>query len=131
LGSTTWKRRQLRKGTEPDTCFYVTHAHQIVGKLDIDLAIDPPPDVAVEIDTTNRSHRKFPIYTALRIPEVWRYDGKQVEMCVLQNESYISTDTSISLIGISASLLTEFLEISKTQGQTETLKLFRERIRMV
>jgi Uma2 family endonuclease len=128
MGSTTWKRPQLRKGAEADTCFYVTNAHRIVGKPDIDLAVDPPPDVVVEIDTTNRSHRKLAIYAALHVPEIWRYDGKQLEMYVLQNESYVKTASSASLIGLSASLVTEFLEISKTRGQTEALRLFRERI---
>jgi Uma2 family endonuclease len=128
FGSTTWKRRQIRKGTEPDACFYVTNAHRIVGKLNIDLAVDPPPDIIVEIDTTNRSHRKFPIYAALHVPEIWRYDGNQFEMYILQNQSYVKADTSASLNGLSASLLTEFLEIGKTQGQTQTLRLFRERI---
>jgi len=131
LGSTTWKRRQLRKGAEADTCFYVTNAHRIEGKLDIDLAVDPPPDVVVEIDTTNRSQRKFAIYAALHVPEIWRYDGKQVEMYILQNDSYARTDTSSFLIALSASLLTEFLEIAKTQGQTQSLRLFRERVRRV
>src|SRR5213593_449658 len=129
LGSTTWKRRQLRKGTEADACFYVTNAQRIVGKRKIDLNIDPPPDVLVEIDTTNRSQHKFPIYAALRVPEIWRYDGRYVEMYRLDNESYVKTDTSIILVGLSASLLEQFLELSKTQGQTEALRSFRDRVR--
>jgi len=129
LGSTTWKRRQLRKGTEADTCFYVTTAPRIVGKLHIDLSVDPPPDIVVEIDTTNRSQRKFTIYAALRVPEIWRYDGKLVHMYRFENGSYVTIETSTFLIGLSASLLTEFLEISKTQGQTHTLRLFRQRIK--
>src|SRR5919198_6297896 len=31
-GSTTWKRRVLRKGVEPDTCFYIANAPRIIGK---------------------------------------------------------------------------------------------------
>ena len=52
-------------------------------------------------------------------------------MYILQNDSYARTDTSSFLIGLSASLLTEFLEIAKTQGQTQSLRLFRERVRRV
>lgn len=55
-GSATWKRKRLRKGTEPDTCFYVAaHADAIVGRRKINLDVDPPPDIAVEIDTTHES----------------------------------------------------------------------------
>jgi Uma2 family endonuclease len=128
LGSTTWKNRPLQKGAEADACFYVTNAHRIVGKLDIDLTVDPPPDIVVEIDTTSRSLHKFAIYAALHVPEIWRYNGKQVEMYIFQNESYVKVDSSRSLIGLSAALLTEFIEISKTQGQTKTLRLLRERL---
>src|SRR5438876_5554095 len=76
-GSTTWKRSRLRKGSEPDTCFYVANAPKIIGKRKIDLESDPPPDIVVEIDTTNESLSKFPIYAALGVPEIWRYDGKR------------------------------------------------------
>ncbi len=51
-GSTTWKRNRIRKGSEPDTCFYVANAPKIIGKRNIDLESDPPPDIIVEIDVT-------------------------------------------------------------------------------
>jgi len=129
FGSTTWKQQRLRKGTEPDTCFYVANAGRIIGKRKIDLDSDPPPDIAVEIDTTNESRTTFSIYAALGVPEIWRYDGKQIEMFNLKDDSYIRTDTSRFLAGLSSSLLTEFLEASKTGSQTATLRLFRQRIR--
>jgi len=129
FGSTTWKRRRLKKGTEPDTCFYVANAARVVGKHKIDLDSDPPPDIAVEIDTTNESRAKFPIYAALGVPEIWHYDGKQVELYKLKGGSYVRTNASDFLAGLSAALLTEFLKTSKPQSQTAALRLFRERIR--
>ncbi len=59
-GSSTWKRRSLGKGVEPDECYYVENALRIVGKREFDLDVDPPPDIAVEIDITNTSVHKFP-----------------------------------------------------------------------
>ena len=35
-GSATWKRRASRKGTEPDTCFYVANAPRVIGRRVID-----------------------------------------------------------------------------------------------
>ena len=53
FGSTTWKRRDKRRGLEADECFYVQHEAQMRGKLDLDLKIDPPPDLAIEVDLRN------------------------------------------------------------------------------
>src|SRR5580658_7263974 len=55
LGSTTFSRHDLAKGLEPDECYYVAHAADIRGKQEIDLSVDAPPDLAVEVDITRRS----------------------------------------------------------------------------
>src|SRR2546423_4755309 len=70
-GSATYKQKRLAKGAEPDTCFYVQNASRIIGKRKIDLDVDPPPDVVVEIDLTNESLSKFNIYAAFGVPEIW------------------------------------------------------------
>ena len=69
-GSTTWKKREAQKATEPDLCFYVANAAHVIGKDELDLDVDPPPDLAVEIDVTNESLSKFPIYATLGVPEI-------------------------------------------------------------
>lgn len=76
-GSMTIRSAWQSKGTEPDTCFYVQNAVRIIGKRSLDFNIDPPPDIVVEIDVTNASQSKFPIYAALGVPEIWRYDGSR------------------------------------------------------
>jgi Uma2 family endonuclease len=129
-GSTTWKRRKLRKGAEPDTCFYVTNAYRIIGKRIIDLESDPPPDIVVEIDTTNESMSKFSIYAALGVPEIWHYDGKRVQMYAWTPElEYVTTPASRFFPSLTDSVLYEALEASKTQGHTEALRAFRQRVR--
>jgi Uma2 family endonuclease len=129
-GSTTWKRRKLRKGAEPDTCFYVTNAYRIIGKRIIDLESDPPPDIVVEIDTTNESMSKFSIYAALGVPEIWHYDGKRVQMYAWTSElEYVTTPASRFFPSLTDSVLYEALEASKTQGHTEALRAFRQRVR--
>ena len=45
---------------------------------EMDMTKDPAPDLAVEIDITSRSIAREPIYAALGIPELWRFDGKQL-----------------------------------------------------
>jgi Uma2 family endonuclease len=130
FGSTTWKRRKLRKGAEPDTCFYVANIQRIIGKRTINLESDPPPDIVVEIDTTNESLSKFPIYAAFGVSEIWRYDGNRVQMYELTgNVSYAETSASRFLPQLTSSPLAGALESSKAQGHTEALKAFRQKIR--
>ncbi len=68
-GSATWKRKKIHKGAEPDTSFYVANAPRIIGKRKLDLESDPPPDIVVEIDTTNESLTKFSIYAGVGVPK--------------------------------------------------------------
>jgi len=128
-GSSTFKRKRLLKGAEPDACFYVKNAAAIVGKRRIDLRIDPPPDVVVEIDITSESLSKFPIYAALGVPEIWRYDGNQACICHLTDEGYAEAPASRSFHGLTAQAITDSIEQSKTQGQSAALATFRQWVR--
>src|SRR5438045_4955835 len=78
LGSTTFKRQDLGKGFEADSCFYIQNFERVRGKRRIDLLTDPPPDLVIEIDVTSPSLPKLPIFAQLGIPEVWRYDGQRL-----------------------------------------------------
>jgi Uma2 family endonuclease len=73
-GSATWRQRAKQAGLEADNCFYFQHEALVRGRVDINLAQDPPPDLALEIDITSKSLERFPIYARLGIPELWCYD---------------------------------------------------------
>jgi Uma2 family endonuclease len=75
-GSTTFRKEGAEVGTEPDSCFYFANEPLIRDKDEIDLAVDPPPDLAIEIDNSRDSEGKLPIYAALGIPGVWRFDAR-------------------------------------------------------
>jgi Uma2 family endonuclease len=128
-GGATWKRRSLKKGVEPDACYYVENAARVIGKRKFDLEIDPVPDIVVEIDITNESLGKFPIYAALGVPEIWRYDAKAFQFYELTGNGFVETAGSRFLPGLTGRIMAETLEASKTLGQTEALKTFRNRIR--
>jgi Uma2 family endonuclease len=128
-GSATWKRRTLRKGVEPDASFYVENAHRVIGRRNLDLELDPPPDIAVEIDVTNESLGKLSIYAALGVPEIWRYDGVRVQMYALTGETYLAIDESRFFPGLSCRSLFDYVELCRRQGQTAALAIIREQIR--
>jgi Uma2 family endonuclease len=130
-GSTTWKKKRDAKGTEPDTCFYVANADRIIGKRTIDLSVDPPPDLAVEIDVTNESLTKFSIYATLGVPEIWRYESRdgRVFMYELRDQIYVEIPLSRSFPILTGAALTDFLEQSKTLGHKAALLAFRQWIK--
>ena len=95
LGSTTFKRADLHKGFEPDSCFYIQNEERVRGKLEIDLLTDPPPDLVIEIDISHPSLNKLPIYVQVGVPEVWRYDGSQLQLLALNEGQYEDSTHSI------------------------------------
>jgi Uma2 family endonuclease len=131
LGSTTWRRRVLRKGAEADTCFYVASAASIIGKQTVHLDTDPPPDIVVEIDIARKSLDKFSIYAAFGVPEFWRYDGRIARFYQLGDAGYREVEESRSFPGLSSQLVTESLEQSKSEGQTAALSALRRRLRVM
>lgn len=126
-GSTTWKRRKDQKAIEPDLCFHIGSAERVIGKDELDLDVDPPPDLAVEIDVTNESLTKFPIYATLGVPEIWRYVSKRkaVLMYELREGQYVEIPASRSFPLLTPHVVADSLEQSRTKGRTRALALFR------
>ena len=129
LGSTTFKRKQLKKGVEPDNCYYVQNAALVIGRLSFLHDEYPPPDVAVEIDLNDDSLDKFPIYAALGVLEIWRYDGESTRFYKLTGENYEVIQNSLAFPVLTPKVVTQYLELSKTEGQTAALKAFRQMLR--
>jgi Uma2 family endonuclease len=128
-GTATFKSKLLKKGLEPDACFYVQNAAHVIGKRRINLDVDPPPDVVVEVDTTNESLPKFPIYVALGVPEIWRYDGQRVYFYKLAGENYELMQDSLAFPNFSTQDLTQYMEQSKAEGQTAALLALMKMLR--
>ncbi|BAQ61392.1 flavodoxin reductases (ferredoxin-NADPH reductases) family 1 [Geminocystis sp. NIES-3708] len=124
LGSTTWSREDLQRGIEPDECYYITNEAIVRGKLDFDLNIDPPPDLAIEIDIISSSLDRLSIYANLAIGEIWRFDGKNLFIYVLQNISCQLQDYSRVLSVLSTENILRFLQKRKEMGENASLKSF-------
>lgn len=87
-GHTTFRREDLERGFEPDSSFYFSeNAERVRGLRDIDLLVEPPPDLVVEVDLTSHSLSKLPIYARIGVNEVWRYAGGSPEILALNRES--------------------------------------------
>jgi Uma2 family endonuclease len=126
LGSTTFQRPDLARGFEPDACFYIQHEALVRAKDEIDLAVDPPPDLVIEIDITNPSLNKFPIFAALGITEVWRYNNDQVMIFSLQAGSYREQIRSTVFPPVTSAILTQFMTTSRQLKRTLWLQRVRQ-----
>jgi len=113
LGSTTFRREDLGRGFEPDSCFYLQSAERIRGKARIDLTVDPLPDLVIEIDITHRTLDKLPIYAALGVPEVWRDDGSRLAILVLEGGAYQERDESLALSRVTVTALSSLFRESQ------------------
>lgn len=129
LGSTTFKREDLERGFEPDSCFYFEQAELVRSKEELDLSVDPSPELVIEIDVTSTSIHKDPIYAQLGVREVWRYDGDELRIGKLVGEAYVASETSEALPLVTATVLSQFLERSRTVRRPEFVKSFRQWIR--
>jgi Uma2 family endonuclease len=128
-GSMTLKQEQAKKGIEPDNCYYIQSEPAVRGRQELDLETAPPPDLAIEIDITSTSLNKLAIYSALRIPELWIYNGRVLNFYQLVEREYIERDFSIAFSFLSVGKMLYFLEQSKTMGEIALLKSFRSWVR--
>lgn len=121
-GSTTFRREDAERGFEPDACFYTDNITRVRGKKKIDLRIDPPPDLVIEIDITHPSLPKFPIFREFGVPEVWLHDGERLRFFRLTGTTYDERRESAALPGVTAEAATRFIEESRTQDRLPWLR---------
>ena len=124
LGSTTFKNEEMLRGIEPDNCFYIKNEALVRNKKRLDLAVDPPPDLALEIDVTSCTHPN--IYAALGVPELWRFENGILIIYILQNKQYLETQFSPTFPNLPLTqIIPQYLEQIQTSGRNATLKKFR------
>jgi Uma2 family endonuclease len=99
------------------------------GRMNIDLMVDPPPDLAIEVDMTSLSLSRLPIYQALGVPEVWRFDGEKMQVLMLQGGEYREVERSIALPWMTPGVLQDFLMQVQTMGETSWAKTVRNWVR--
>jgi Uma2 family endonuclease len=131
VGNMTCLRADLDKGIEPDDFWYVgDNAIAMRGREEIDLNVDPPPDLAVEMEVSRTILDRVGILAALRVPEVWRSDGETVRFLILQeNDAYAEQQESRIFPGLNSADLTVFLARWKVAGANTSIREFGAWIR--
>lgn len=124
LGSTTFKNVPMAQAVEADTCFYIKNYQAVIGKDRLDLTIDPPPDLAIEIDITNRT--RLDNYLLLKVPELWRYTRTGLQIYLLQGDSYTESLTSPNFPNIPiVELIETYVKQAQIEGRSKAIRAFR------
>jgi len=131
FGSLTLKRENMRRGAEPDSCYYIQNEPRVRNKRNIEINIDPPPDLILEIDITSSSIDKLSIYASVGVPEIWRYDGRSLQVFILSqpNSIYTPTQQSSTFPLLDLNVVPQLIEQSLIDGETQTLRSFRTWVR--
>lgn len=125
-GSITCKRPDLMRGVEPDSSFYIQNEPVMRQKQNLDLTQDPPPDLVIEVDYTSASVDRLSIYSALGVPEVWRYDEPVMQIYQLQEGVYVPCDGSPTFANLPLTTeIPRFLEQSLKVGEISMIRSFR------
>jgi Uma2 family endonuclease len=118
-GSTTFRRRKKQAGVEGDETYYLANAAQILGKREIDLRTDPPPDLAIEAVHTHEAAEAVEVYRRLRVPEVWVCDEVELEILVRQsNGRYARAESSAAFPFLKATEI--FAWVTKPEAASDT-----------
>jgi Uma2 family endonuclease len=118
-------RRGKEAGLEPDVCFYIENYQAILGKRKLDLSIDPPPDLAIEIDVT--SFTRIEDYISLAIPEVWIYKTNKLHIYLFANNKYIEADTSLLFVDfLIKEIITQYVNRAWQVGSSVALREFSQ-----
>lgn len=126
VGATTFRRRDLKRGFEPDASFYIQSEERIRGKREVDLTIDPPPDVVLEMEMSRSAINKMQLFASMGIPEVWRCDGRRVTILVRDGDAYQESAASAALPVLTREALERFLAESRTMLSPEWFQAVSE-----
>lgn len=128
-GSMTCRRQELLRGIEPDDCYWIEHEAVVRGRNDIDLDVDPPPDLVLETEVSRNILDRLSILAALRVPEVWRWNGETLRVLLLTAEGRYEESTSSKAVPfLPVADLTRFLTQSDL-SETQMIRSFRTWVR--
>jgi Uma2 family endonuclease len=127
LRSVTLRRLDLERGVEADSSFYLQNVERIIGKgeIEIDLSADPPPDLVIEVEITSPAVSKLPIYASFGVPEIWLTEGQEVRILFLVAGEYKRREQSQVSPPLTESVLSDFLQQSKSLKPLAWRKMVR------
>ena len=125
MGSTTLSAAGAERGLQPDEAYYVAHEPQVRGKETYDPQHDPPPDLVVEVDVTKTSIPRLPVYAAIGVSEIWRYNDRRIEFYRLSADGrYEAIERSVAFPLVAPADVTRFLDLRHTTDEHSVVRAF-------
>ena len=122
-GAMTFQRDDLKKGFEPDECWWIAHEAVVRNTTDFNFEKDPPPDLAIEIEMSHSLAKRIKIYAAMKVPEVWRFNGIQLRFCILDQEGqYHDAERSLAFPYLSPDHIQPFLSLPNETDETSRIR---------
>jgi Uma2 family endonuclease len=129
-GNMTFQKEELDRGLEADDCFWIVHEPEMRGKLTWDPMHDPSPDLALEIEISRSALDRLGIYAALKVPEVWCFNGSALRVLCLQLDgTYLPVAESQYFPGIPLGELVRFLTLMEADDALTVIRQFRAWVR--
>lgn len=126
-GKMTLRRADLSRGLEPDQCYWIANEDKVRGRTELDFPLEPPPDLFVEIEISRTVLDRLEILAALGVREVWRLNGEQLQVGVLQADGqYAWGETSPTFPKIPVKEIPALLELANSLDHMSILKKFRD-----
>ena len=119
IRSTTLRRgaapgQKKGAGKEPDTAYYLgVNERRMRMRQDLDLSVDPPPDLAIEVEHTNElTELAMEVYARVGVPEVWRFRVAERSISIdhLVGDTYEEAARSVAFPRLTPTRTTEALD---------------------
>jgi Uma2 family endonuclease len=128
-GSTTLRKQLLKRGLEPDECYWIQTEGAVRGLRKFDL-VEHPPDLAIEVESSRSALDRVAIYAALGVPELWRWDGTALHVAVRQADgNYAEQSQSAAFPFLPLEALVRFLGQAEEVDETTWIRSFRAWVR--
>ncbi len=125
-GSTTFRRKAKKGGVEGDLTYYLASEAKIRNRTALDLRVDPPPDLAVEVVWTHDADAAIEVYRRFKVPEVWVCGQDELKILVLQEgRRYAEAERSTVLPMLGVAEISRWVHMPWPMPQLEWIKALR------
>jgi Uma2 family endonuclease len=125
-GATTLRLRTLRRGLDPDGCYWIDSASRMAGKRRLNLRRDPAPDLVIKVSNPEATLNRARILARLGVPEVWQLQGDSLSFLVRQGSNFAKATHSLSFPFLTpADLITLILQSRDGGGENAVIGTLR------
>ena len=117
----------LRRGVERDKSYYFANEGRVRGKKQIDLRIDPPPDLVIEAVYTHDATASIEVWRRFGVPEVWVCDAAGLRILLRQAKGrYAESESSLIYPFVTKAEIFEWVTRSPATPELEWRRELRQ-----